>query len=55
MSYSPWGHRESDRTEQLSTAHTHTHTHTFLFLIEIIYLNDKVTLRKLKANWIDVV
>ena len=25
--YSPWGHKESDMTEQLST-HTHTHTHT---------------------------
>ena len=29
--YSPWGHRESDRTKRLSTQthiHTHTHTHT---------------------------
>jgi len=26
---SPWGHKESDTTEQLST-HTHTHTHPFL-------------------------
>ena len=26
---SPWGHREVDSTEQLSTCtHTHTHTHT---------------------------
>ena len=25
--YSPWGHKESGTTEQLS-AHTHTHTHT---------------------------
>ena len=31
---SPWGHKQSDMTEQLSTertcsrAHTHTHTHT---------------------------
>ena len=24
---SPWGHKESDVTERLSTAHTHTHTH----------------------------
>ena len=23
---SPWGHKESDVTERLSTAHTHTHT-----------------------------
>ena len=23
--YSPWGHKESDMTEQLT--HTHTHTH----------------------------
>ena len=27
MGYSPWGHKESDTTERLST-HTHTHTHT---------------------------
>ena len=29
--YSPWGHKESDTTEQLSAyacTHTHTHTHT---------------------------
>ena len=24
--YSPWGHKQLDRTEQLT--HTHTHTHT---------------------------
>ena len=35
VGYSPWGCKESDTTEQLSTyahahvyAHTHTHTHT---------------------------
>ena len=33
MGYNPWGHKESDATEELSTcararAHTHTHTHT---------------------------
>ena len=27
VSYSPWGHKELDVTEQLRT-HTHTHTHT---------------------------
>ena len=27
MGYSPWGYKESDTTEPLST-HTHTHTHT---------------------------
>ena len=27
VGYSPWGHKESDMTERLST-HTHTHTHT---------------------------
>ena len=27
--YSPWGHKESDMTEQLNT-HTHTHTHTYM-------------------------
>ena len=29
LGYSPWGHKELDMTEQLSTyIHTHTHTHT---------------------------
>ena len=27
MSYSPWDHKESDRTERLIHTHTHTHTH----------------------------
>ena len=27
VGYRPWGHKESDTTERLST-HTHTHTHT---------------------------
>ena len=27
VSYSPWGHKESDTTEQLTHTHTHTHTH----------------------------
>ena len=26
---SPWGHKESDMTEQLSTVHTHTHTYKY--------------------------
>ena len=26
--YSPWGCRELDMTEQLTHRHTHTHTHT---------------------------
>ena len=26
--YSPWGHKESDMTEQLIHTHTHTHAHT---------------------------
>ena len=26
--YSPWGHKESDRTEWLTYTHTHTHIHT---------------------------
>ena len=26
--YSPWGHKESDMTEQLTHTHTHTHIHT---------------------------
>ena len=30
MGYNPWGHKESDTTEQLTHTHTcvHTHTHT---------------------------
>ena len=28
--YSPWGHKESDTTEQLNT---HTHTHTILIVL----------------------
>ena len=28
MSYSPWGCKELDITEQLTHRHTHTHTHT---------------------------
>ena len=28
LGYSPWGHKESDMTEQFT--HTHTHTHTLL-------------------------
>ena len=27
VGYSPWGHTESDKTEQLTHTHTHTHTH----------------------------
>ena len=27
MSYSPWGHKETDRTERLKHTHTHIHTH----------------------------
>ena len=27
--YNPWGHKESDMTEQLNI-HTHTHTHTHI-------------------------
>ena len=31
MDYSPWSHKESDMTDQLSHRHTHTHTHTHIF------------------------
>ena len=27
--YSPWGRKKLDMTEQLTHTHTHTHTHTF--------------------------
>ena len=43
--YSPWGHKELDMTEQLSTAqhththrHTHTDTHTYIFVWIYIYI-----------------
>ena len=26
--YSPWGHKKSDTTEQVTHTHTHTHIHT---------------------------
>ena len=32
--YSPWGCKESDVTEQLST-HTHTHMHTYTHIIKV--------------------
>ena len=28
MSYSPWGHKESEMIERLKHTHTHTHRHT---------------------------
>ena len=28
VGYSPWGCKESDKTERLTHTHTHTHTHT---------------------------
>ena len=31
--YSPWGRKESDRTEQLTLSHSHTHTNTVLTYI----------------------
>ena len=30
VGYSPWGHRESDMTEQITHARARTHTHTNL-------------------------
>ena len=35
--YSPWGCKESDTTERLSTAQTHTHTHAYIYTY--IYLS----------------
>ena len=36
MGYRPWGHRESDMTEQLTqifiNIHTHSHTHTHTYI-----------------------
>ena len=36
VGYSPWGHKDSDTTEQLTLStlsHTHTHTHTYIFSV----------------------
>ena len=29
--YSPWGYKESDTTEQHTHTHTHTHTHNIIY------------------------
>ena len=37
VGYSPWGHKESNRTEGLTRqtyTHTHTHTHTEICMLE---------------------
>ena len=39
--YSPWGHKESDTTKQLS-AHTHTHTHTHTSSKVVVGVNGKI-------------
>ena len=38
MDYSPWGYKESDTTERLST-YTHTHTHTRLQILVLEEFN----------------
>ena len=38
MGYSPWGHKESNMTEQLIYTHTHTLTHTLLIQKVLIWL-----------------
>ena len=54
MGYSPWGHKESDTTEQLSLSekcthtHTHTHTHTYMY-ITLLTLNMMNMEGKMKA------
>ena len=30
----PWGHKESDMTEQLTHTHTHTYTHKHIYPLE---------------------
>ena len=44
--YSPWGCKESDTTERLSTAHVQTHmdkyTHTDIYIVHSWYLNDRI-------------
>ena len=55
--YCPWGHKESDTTEQLSTVvvlntHTHTHTHTECVCDTSLY-NYKIVWFKLLSHFID--
>ena len=45
VGYSPWGHKELDMIEWLSTAHTHTHTHTHTRL-DYIYIPSFFFLKK---------
>ena len=37
VGYSPWGHKESDMTEQLNT-HTHTHTRTTPSCLYVVFM-----------------
>ena len=51
MGYSPWGHRESDRTEELSMrtcAHTHTHTHTHIELGMLFHLKPSLDFKRIR-------
>ena len=41
VSSSPWGHKESDTTEQLTHTHTHTHTHYMARLVHWEYKNEE--------------
>ena len=43
MGYSPWGHKESDMTEQHTHTHTHTHIHTHTSFLNIFF-NRKLSL-----------
>ena len=51
MSYSPWGRKESDRTEWLSTWYTclkYSVRHTYTHKLSLIHL-------KLKWNWVSCI
>ena len=43
MGYSPWGHKESDETVQL----THTHRYTHKTLVTLNYVVDNKNVKKL--------
>ena len=58
VNYRPWGHKELDMTEQLST-HTHTHTHNFIatmFTVTKIWKQPKWTMERWmdKKIWCDI-
>ena len=49
VSYSPWGHKELDVTEQSGT-HTHTHTHTQVMRMKGTQSKGSLEWKEIEAN-----